>query len=307
MELDAVTNSVLNAIDTNGFRQEGAYNLRYNGQALCHGDSEHIKIRRKEDKQGIDVYISSEAKGEQVHIPVVISKSGMMDIVYNDFYIEEGADVVIVAGCGIHNSGCNETRHDGIHAFHVGKNAKVVYEEKHYGEGEGTGENILNPVTQIYLEEGAMFTLDTVQIRGVDSTERKTDVDMGPGSRLVVMEKLMTHGSQSAVSNMEVRMNGGGSSAQIVSRSVAKGTSRQIFHPNAVGNALCKAHIQCDSMIMDEAQVCSIPEIDARNVDAQIVHEAAIGRINTEQLLKLRSFGMTEEEAEAVIIENFLR
>ena len=307
MELDAVTNSVLNAIDTNGFRQEGAYNLRYNGQALCHGDSEHIKIRRKEDKQGIDVYISSEAKGEQVHIPVVISKSGMMDIVYNDFYIEEGADVVLVAGCGIHNSGCNETRHDGIHAFHVGKNAKVVYEEKHYGEGEGTGENILNPVTQIYLEEGAMFTLDTVQIRGVDSTERKTDVDMGPGSRLVVMEKLMTHGSQSAVSNMEVRMNGGGSSAQIVSRSVAKGTSRQIFHPNAVGNALCKAHIQCDSIIMDEAQVCSIPEIDARNVDAQIVHEAAIGRINTEQLLKLRSFGMTEEEAEAVIIENFLR
>ncbi len=307
MELDAVTNSVLNAIDTNGFRQEGAYNLRYNGQALCHGDSEHIKIRRKEDKQGIDVYISSEAKGEQVHIPVVISKSGMMDIVYNDFYIEEGADVVIVAGCGIHNSGCNETRHDGIHAFHVGKNAKVVYEEKHYGEGEGTGENILNPVTQIYLEEGAMFTLDTVQIRGVDSTERKTDVDMGPGSRLVVMEKLMPHGSQSAVSNMEVRMNGGGSSAQIVSRSVAKGTSRQIFHPNAVGNALCKAHIQCDSIIMDEAQVCSIPEIDARNVDAQIVHEAAIGRINTEQLLKLRSFGMTEEEAEAVIIENFLR
>ena len=292
MELDAVTNSVLNAIDTNGFRQEGAYNLRYNGQALCHGDSEHIKIRRKEDKQGIDVYISSEAKGEQVHIPVVISKSGMMDIVYNDFYIEEGADVVIVAGCGIHNSGCNETRHDGIHAFHVGKNAKVVYEEKHYGEGEGTGENILNPVTQIYLEEGAMFTLDTVQIRGVDSTERKTDVDMGPGSRLVVMEKLMTHGSQSAVSNMEVRMNGGGSSAQIVSRSVAKGTSRQIFHPNAVGNALCKAHIQCDSIIMDEAQVCSIPEIEARNVDAQIVHEAAIGRINTEQLLKLRSFGI---------------
>lgn len=307
MELDAVTNSVLNAIDASGFRQEGAYNLRYNGQALCHGDSEHIKIRRKEDKPGIDVYISGEARGEQVHIPVVIAKSGVTDIVYNDFYIGEGADVVIVAGCGIHNSGCNEARHDGIHAFHVGKNAKVVYEEKHYGEGEGTGRNILNPVTRIDLEEGAVFTLDTAQIRGVDSTERKTDVDMGPGSRLVVMEKLMTHGSQSAVSNMEVRMNGSGSSAQIVSRSIAKETSRQTFHPNAVGNALCKAHIQCDSIIMDEAQVCSIPEIDARNVDAQIVHEAAIGRINTEQLLKLRSFGMTEEEAEAVIIENFLR
>ncbi len=307
MELDAVTSKVLEAIDTSGFRQQGAYNLRYNGQALCHGDSEHIKIKKKEDKPGIDVFISGEAQGEQVHIPVVISKSGMSDKVYNDFYIAEGADVVIVAGCGIHNSGCNETRHDGVHAFHVGKNAKVVYEEKHYGEGEGTGDNILNPVTEIDLEEGAVFTLDTVQIRGVDSTERRTEVDMGPGSRLVVMEKLMTHDKQSAVSNMEVRMNGAGSSAQIVSRSVAKGASRQTFHPNAVGNALCKAHIQCDSIIMDEAQVCSIPEIDARNIDAQIIHEAAIGRINTEQILKLRSFGMSEEEAENVIIDNFLR
>lgn len=307
MVLDAITDKVLDAIDSLGFRQEGAYNLRHNGQALCHGDSEHIKIKRKEDKPGIDVYISGEAQGEQVHIPVVISQSGITDVVYNDFYIAEGADVVIIAGCGIHNSGCNETRHDGIHAFHVGKYARVVYEEKHYGEGEGTGENILNPVTQIYLEEGAVFTLDTVQIRGVDSTERRTGVDMGPDSRLFVMEKLMTHGAQSAVSTMEVRMNGEGSAAQIISRSVAKGESRQTFHPNAVGKALCKAHIQCDSIIMDSAQVCSIPEIDARNVDAQIIHEAAIGRINTEQLLKLRSFGMTEEEAEAVIIDNFLK
>lgn len=307
MELDAITSNVLGAIDAGGFKQEGAYNLRYNGRALCHGDSEHIKIKRKEDKPGIDVYISKEAQGEQVHIPVVISQSGMTDIVYNDFYIEAGADVIIVAGCGIHNSGCNETRHDGVHAFHVGRDAKVVYEEKHYGEGEGTGENILNPVTQIYLEKGAVFTLDTTQIRGVDSTERKTDVDMGPDSKLFVVEKLMTHDKQTAISNMEVRMNGDGSSAQIVSRSVAKGVSRQTFHPNAVGNALCKAHIQCDSIIMDQAQVCSIPQIDARNVDAQIIHEAAIGRINTEQLLKLRSFGMSEEEAESVIIDNFLR
>ena len=307
MELDAVTSSVLKEIDAGGWKQEGAYNLRFNGQALCHGDSENIKIKRKEDKPGVDVYISGETKGEAVHIPVVISQSGMTDVVYNDFYIEEGADVVIIAGCGIHNSGCNETRHDGVHAFHVGKNAKVVYEEKHYGEGEGTGENVLNPVTEIFLGEGAVFTLDTAQIRGVDSTERKTDVDMGPGSRLFVMEKLMTHDGQTAVSNMAVRMNGDDSSAQIVSRSVAKGASRQTFHPNAVGNALCKAHIQCDSIIMDEAQVCSIPEIDARNIDAQIIHEAAIGRINTEQLLKLRSFGMTEEEAEAVIIDSFLK
>lgn len=307
MKLDAITNKVLDAIDTDGFRQQGAYNLRYNGQALCHGDSEHIKIKKKEDKPGIDVYIDGETKGEQVHIPVVLSRSGMTDVVYNDFYIGDGADVVIVAGCGIHNSGCDETRHDGVHAFHVGKGAKVVYAEKHYGEGEGTGENVLNPVTRIYLEEGAVFTLDTVQIRGVDSTERTTEVDMGPDSRLFVMEKLMTHDRQSAVSNMEVRLNGAGSSAQIISRSVAKGESRQTFHPNAVGSALCKAHIQCDSIIMDDAQVCSIPEIDARNVDAQIIHEAAIGRINSEQLLKLRSFGMTEAEAEEVIIEDFLR
>lgn len=307
MKLDAITNKVLDAIDTDGFRQQGAYNLRYNGQALCYGDSEHIKIKKKEDKPGIDVYIDGETKGEQVHIPVVLSRSGMTDVVYNDFYIGDGADVVIVAGCGIHNSGCDETRHDGVHAFHVGKGAKVVYAEKHYGEGEGTGENVLNPVTRIYLEEGAVFTLDTAQIRGVDSTERTTEVDMGPDSRLFVMEKLMTHDRQSAVSNMEVRLNGAGSSAQIISRSVAKGESRQTFHPNAVGNALCKAHIQCDSIIMDGAQVCSIPEIDARNVDAQIIHEAAIGRINSEQLLKLRSFGMTEAEAEEVIIEDFLR
>lgn len=307
MKLDAITDKVLEKIDSLGFKQEGAYNLRYNGQALCHGDSEHIKIKKKEDKQGIDIFISSEAQGEQVHIPVVLAKSGMTDEVYNDFYIEDGADVVIVAGCGIHNSGCNETRHDGIHSFHVGKYAKVVYEEKHYGEGEGTGDNILNPMTRITLGEGAVFTLDTVQIRGVDSTKRETEVDMGADSRLYVTEKLMTHDKQTAISNMEIRMNGSGSSAQIVSRSVAKGESRQTFHPNAVGNALCKAHIQCDSIIMDAAQVCSIPEIDARNIDAQIIHEAAIGRINTEQILKLRSFGMTEEEAEAVIIDNFLQ
>ena len=176
MKLDAVTDGVLSKIDDLGFKQEGAFNLRYNGQPLCHGDTEHIKIRRKEDKQGIDVYISREAQGEQVHIPVVVSASGITDVVYNDFYIGEGADVVVVAGCGIHNDGCNDSRHDGIHAFHVGKNANVTYAEKHYGEGSGTGERILNPVTQIFLEEGAVFTLDTAQIGGVDSTVRKTEV-----------------------------------------------------------------------------------------------------------------------------------
>lgn len=307
MELNAVVDSVLKVIGGPNFEKGGAYNVRHNGQSLCHGDSEHVKIKRKEDKQGIDVYIDKNAKGDQIHIPVVVSASGMTDIVYNDFYIEAGAEVVIVAGCGIHNSGCNSARHDGIHSFYVGKGANVRYEEKHYGEGEGTGEKILNPVTKIYMEEDSVFTLESVQIRGVDSTKRETDIVMAAGAKLQVTERLMTHDNQTAISNMEVQMNGDGSSAQIISRSVAKGTSKQTFHPKAVGNAGCHAHIQCDSIIMERAKVCSIPEIDARDIDAQIIHEAAIGRINDEQLLKLRSLGLTEEQAEAVIIENFLQ
>lgn len=305
-KIDQVTAAVLEKIDSEGFRQEGAYNLRYNGYSLCHGNTEHITIKRKEDKQGIDVYISGETKGEQVHIPVVVAVSGMTDEVYNDFYVEDGAQVTIIAGCGIHNSGCNDSRHDGIHTFHVGKNANVRYEEKHYGEGEGTGARILNPVTKIIMEAGAVFTLDTAQIRGVDSTKRETEVIMGEDSKLFVTERLLTHDKQSAVSNMDIYLNGTGSSAQIISRSVARGESRQVFHPKAIGKALCHAHIQCDSIIMDEAKVCSIPEIDAQHVDAAIIHEAAIGRINNEQLIKLNTFGLSEEAAEAVIIENFL-
>ena len=305
-EIDELTESVLSKIDGAGFKQEGAYNLRYNGTALCHGDSEHIKIVRKTDKQGIDVYISKDAQDEYVHIPVVVTTSGMTDEVYNDFHVEAGAKVNIIAGCGIHNSGCNDSRHDGVHAFYVGPGAYVRYEEKHYGEGEGTGARILNPVTKIYLEEGANFVLDTAQIEGVDSTKRTTEVHLGQDSKLTVTERLLTHGDQTAESNMDVIMEGTGSSAQIISRSVAKENSKQVFHPCAIGEALCHAHIQCDSIIMDDAQVRSIPEIDARNVDAAIIHEAAIGRINNEQLIKLNTFGLSDEEAEQVIIQNFL-
>lgn len=304
--IDQVTESILEKIDSEGFKQEGAYNLRYNGYSLCHGNTEHITIKRKEDKQGIDVYISGETRGEQVHIPVVVAASGMTDEVYNDFYIGDGAQVTIVAGCGIHNSGCNDSRHDGIHTFHVGENANVRYEEKHYGEGEGTGARVLNPVTKIIVGRDSVFTLDTAQIKGVDSTKRETQVELGEGAKLYVVEKLMTHDSQSAVSDMDIHLNGPGSSAQIISRSVARGNSRQVFHPKAIGNALCHAHVQCDSIIMDQAQVCSIPEIDAKHVDAAIIHEAAIGRINNEQMIKLNTFGLDDEAAETVIIENFL-
>lgn len=303
IKVEETTQGVLDKI-SEGFAQKGAYNLRQNGISICHGDSEHIKIRKKEDKQGIDIYIDGETKGEKVFIPVVVSVSGMTDLVYNDFYIADGADVDIIAGCGIHNSGCNDSRHDGIHTFHVGKNANVHYEEKRYGEGNGTGSRVLNPVTNIELGENSVFTLDTVQIKGVDSTVRTTNVSMEADSKLFVLERLMTDGEQKAESDMEVCMNGAGSSAQIISRSVGKGHSSQVFHPKAVGKNKSHAHIQCDSIIMDHAEVGSIPEIQAKHVDAAIVHEAAIGRINDEQLLKLRTLGMTE--AENVIIENFL-
>ena len=208
MTLDQITEKILKQIDESGFKQEGAFNLRHNGTALCHGDSEHIKIKKKEDRSGIDVYIDGNTKGEQVHIPVVVDASGITDIVYNDFFIAEGAEVTIVAGCGIHNSGCNESRHDGIHSFHVAKGANVRYEEKHYGEGAGLGAKVLNPVTNIYMEEDAVFTLDTAQIKGVDSTQRETNITMEKGAKLYVVEKLMTHDNQRAVSNKEVQMNG---------------------------------------------------------------------------------------------------
>ena len=284
--LDKITEKVLAQIDDTGFTQSGAFNLRHNGIALCHGDSEHIKIKKKQDKPGIDIFIDGKTDGEEVHIPVIVDASGMTDVVYNDFYVAEGANVTIVAGCGIHNSGCNESRHDGIHTFHVEKNANVRYVEKHYGEGEGTGARVLNPVTEVYLGENSVFTLDTAQIKGVDSTVRENNVHVR------YVEKHYGEGE--------------GSSAQIVSRSVAKGESRQVFHPRAVGKNRCHAHVQCDSIIMDHAEVSSIPEINAKHVDAAIIHEAAIGRINDEQLIKLRTLGMTEEEAEGVIIENFL-
>ena len=303
---ESVTQQVLDIIDSYGFKQEGAYNLRLNGMAVCHGDSRHIQIIPKEDRQGIDIHISGEAKDEQVHIPVVMTEEGV-DIVYNDFYIEDGADVTIIAGCGIHGDGCSETRHDGIHAFHVGKHANVKYIENHYAQGNGSGKKTLNPVTKIYVGEDSVFTLETTQISGVDCTERENYIELGDNAKLFVTEKLMTDEEQSAVSNMEIELNGVNSSARIVSRSVGKGRSKQVFHPKAIGNNQCHAHVQCDSIIMDQAEISSIPEINARHVDAQIIHEAAIGRINDEQLVKLRTFGMNEEEAEAVIIENFLK
>ena len=285
----------------------GAYNIRKNGSSAERNSTANIQIITKEDKPGIDIRIAPGTKNESVHIPVIITETGIDEMVYNDFYIGEGSDVLIVAGCGIHNSGDKKSEHDGIHRFFVGKGARVRYVEKHYGDGDGSGERVMNPASEITMDEGAVCEMEMVQIKGVDSTKRVSRAFLGKDAKLIITERLMTHGSQSALSDMVVELNGEGSSAQIISRSVAKESSEQVFNPIAVGNAACRAHIQCDTILMDEAKVRSIPEISANHPDAQIVHEAAIGRINGDQLLKLCTLGLTEAEAEKEIIDGFLK
>lgn len=306
--LDITDRNLLKTIsDLSYIPPESAYNIRKNGQGIERRNTEKVEIVTKTDKPGIDIKIKPGTVGETVYIPVIITDTGVNDKVYNDFYIGDDADVTIVAGCGIHNSGCHESRHDGIHRFFIGKNAHVKYVEKHYGEGEGTGARVLNPTTEVFVGDNSVCEMETVQIRGVDSTVRETNAALEAGAKFIVTERLMTHGQQTAQSNMKVELNGAGATAQIISRSVAKDSSRQVFYPNAVGNAPCHAHVQCDSIIMDNAKIRSIPAIEANNTDAQIIHEAAIGRINNDQLLKLMTFGLSPEEAEEVIIEGFLK
>ncbi|MCR1822321.1 MULTISPECIES: SufB/SufD family protein [Terrisporobacter] len=285
---------------------DGAFNLRSNGCGVERRSSENIIITPKEDKPGIDITVKPNTKNETVYIPVVITEDNVNDLVYNDFYIGENSDVTIVAGCGIHNDGCGTSEHDGIHTFYIGKNAKVKYGEKHYGEGSSESTRILNPTTIVHMEEDSYYEMDMTQIKGVNSTKRETEAFLGKGAKLIINEKLMTHDEQIAHSNVKCNLNGEDSILQIISRSVAKDKSVQVFHPIAIGNDNCKAHVQCDSIIMDKAKVSSIPEIQANHTDAQIVHEAAIGRINNEQLLKLETFGLSEEEAEEVIVNAFL-
>lgn len=306
--LDITDKNLLKTIsDISYIPPESAYNIRKNGAGIERRTNEKVEIINKTDKPGIDIKIRPGTVGETVYIPVIITDTGVDDRVYNDFYIGENADVTIIAGCGIHNSGCEESRHDGIHRFFIGENAKVKYIEKHYGEGEGTGARVLNPTTEVYIGKNGVCEMESVQIKGVDSTERETLAKLEAGAKFFVTERLMTHGKQAAHSNMTVELNGEGASAQIISRSVAKDASEQVFYPSAVGNAPCRAHVQCDSIIMDLAKIRSIPAIAANHADAQIVHEAAIGRINNDQLLKLMTFGLNEEEAEEVIIEGFLK
>lgn len=295
---------LLDIISTMPKAPEGAYNIRKNGAAAARQITENVNIASKADGSGIDIIIKPGTKGEKVYIPVLLTESGLEETVANDFVIGDGAEVEIIAGCGICNGGTHSSTHSGVHTFKIGKDCRVKYTEKHYGEGDGGA--IMNPSTVVMLGESSVFDMESTQIRGISSTVRSTVAYLSDGARMNVSERLVTHGEQLAKSDMEVFLNGKGSSLQIVSRSVAQEKSSQLFHPKAVGNTACNAHIQCDAIIMDEASVGSIPEIQANSADASIIHEAAIGRINNEQLLKLQSLGLSPEEAEAVIIEGFL-
>lgn len=285
----------------------GAFNIRANGALAQRNTTPNIDIRTKTDKDGIDIIIRPGTKGETVHIPVIISNSGISDLVYNDFIIGEDCDVTIMAGCGIHNCGDGESRHDGIHTFFVGKNAKVKYIERHYGEGDGVGGRNMNPTTVVNIAEGGYMEMETSQIKGIDNTKRITRATLDRDATLVIHEKIMTHGSQRAETDFSVDMNGENSSANVVSRSVARDNSMQVYRSNINGNNLCSGHTECDAIIMGNAKVSAIPEINANHIDASLIHEAAIGKIAGEQLIKLMTLGLTEQQAEEEIVNGFLK
>ncbi len=285
----------------------GAFNIRANGTLAERHTTENVDIRNKTDKDGIDIIIRPGTKGETIHIPVIISDTGVNDLVYNDFIIGDDCDVTIMAGCGIHNCGDQESRHDGIHSFLVGKNAKVKYIERHYGEGDGTGGKNMNPTTVVNIAEGGYMEMETSQIKGIDNTSRVTRATLDKDATLIIREKLMTHGTQRADTDFSVDMNGENSSANVVSRSVATDNSVQVYRSNINGNNKCHGHTECDAIIMGEARVSAIPEINANHIDASLIHEAAIGKIAGEQLIKLMTLGLTEKQAEEEIVNGFLK
>lgn len=307
MELNNIEKNLLKKIADIESTPMGAYNIRENGKGVARNTTANIDIVTKQDKPGIDIIIKPNTKNESVHIPVILTESDFNDVVYNDFYIGENADVVIVAGCGIHNSTCHTSEHDGIHTFHLEPGAKVKYIEKHYGEGEGSGDRILNPQTIVHLKENSTLEMETVQIEGVSSTVRETSGDLGENASLIISEKIMTTGSQYAKTIFNVDLNGKNSSVHVTSRSVAKDNSLQEFYSNINGNTLCFGHVECDAIIMDKGKVVATPKISANDIDASLIHEAAIGKIAGEQLVKLMTLGLTEKEAEEQIISGFLK
>ena len=305
--IDEIGKSLLKEVADLDALPVGAYNVRVNGVSSERNTTANIDIVSKTDKSGIDIIIKPGTKNESVHIPVILSQSGMKEMVYNDFYVGEDCDVTIVAGCGIHNCGGGDSAHDGLHRFFVGKNAKVRYVEKHYGEGDGRGKRVMNPTTEVHLEEGASMVLEATQISGIDDTLRKTIATLAENATLEVQDKVLTTGEQNAVSEFVADLNGAGSSCNIVSRTVARDKSTQHFSSTLNGNAACSGHTECDSIIMDSAKVSASPQLTAANVDASLIHEAAIGKIAGEQLLKLMTLGLTEQEAEERIVSGFLK
>lgn len=305
--IDEIGKSLLKEVADLDALPVGAYNVRVNGVSSERNTTANIDIVSKTDKSGIDIIIKPGTKNESVHIPVILSQSGMKEMVYNDFYVGEDCDVTIVAGCGIHNCGGGDSAHDGLHRFFVGKNAKVRYVEKHYGEGDGRGKRVMNPTTEVHLEEGASMVLEATQISGIDDTLRKTIATLAENATLEVQEKVLTTGEQNAVSEFVADLNGAGSSCNIVSRTVARDKSTQHFSSTLNGNAACSGHTECDSIIMDSAKVSASPQLTAANIDASLIHEAAIGKIAGEQLLKLMTLGLTEQEAEERIVSGFLK
>ena len=307
MAMDLIQKRLLREVAGLHEMPEGAYNIRSDGQLAGRNTTANIDIVTKTDKPGIDIYIKDGTKNESMHIPVIIEKSGLQDLVYNDFFIGDDCDVTIVAGCGINNCGTQESRHDGIHSFFVGKNSRVKYIEKHYGEGDGRGTNVMNPTTIVDLGEGSYMEMETTQIKGIDSTIRNTEAKCADGAQLVITEKIMTHGTQYAETNFTVDLDGVDSSANVISRSVAREESRQMFNSNIRGNNKCAGHSECDAIIMDSAYVGARPEIVANSVDASLIHEAAIGKIAGDQLIKLMTLGLTEQQAEEQIVNGFLK
>ena len=305
--IDQIQQRILEEVADLHVVPEGAYNIRANGESAARNTTANIDIINKEDGSGIEIHIKPGTKRESVHIPVVLSKSGIKEVVYNDFYIGDDCEVIIVAGCGIHNCGNQDSQHDGIHRFYIGKNAKIRYVEKHYGEGDGEGKRILNPGTEIYMDENSSLEMEMVQIRGVDSTYRTTVAELQAGAKLVVRERLLSHGKQEAYSDYVVRLQGAGANADVVSRSVAQDESYQKFDSKIVGNAPCTGHTECDAIIMGDARILAIPQLEANDIDAALIHEAAIGKIAGEQIIKLMTLGLTEEEAEEQIINGFLK
>ncbi len=307
MDLNNIQKYLLKEIADIDGSVSGAYNIRSDSMSIGRQSTENVEIVSKTGVSGMDIFIKPDTKGESVHIPVIISQSGLKEEVYNDFYIGDNADIEIVAGCGIDNCGNHDSQHDGIHRFYVGKNARVKYVEKHFGSGEGAGKRILNPVTEVYMEEGGVCEMEMVQIKGVDDTRRTTVAELKANAKLIVRERLMTHGVQEAYSVYTVKLNGDGANADVVSRGVARDDSYQKLELKIVGNAACKGHTECDSIIMDNGKILAVPALEANDVDASLVHEAAIGKIAGEQIIKLMTLGLTEAEAEEQIINGFLR